>query len=66
MAHAKDRKFQEIYVDRRAGAWGEMPIDEKAGSRRSAVTSGDFSWANQNGGLVCALPNQALGTADDQ
>jgi hypothetical protein len=29
MAHAKDRSFQEIYVDRDAGQWGEMPASAR-------------------------------------
>jgi hypothetical protein len=27
MAHAKDRMFQEIYVDRDTGQWGDMPLE---------------------------------------
>jgi pimeloyl-ACP methyl ester carboxylesterase len=30
MAHAKDRMFQEIYVDRDVGQWGDMPLERKA------------------------------------
>jgi hypothetical protein len=30
MSHAKDRRFQEIYVDRDAGQWGAMPVERRA------------------------------------
>jgi hypothetical protein len=62
MAHAKDRMFQEIYVDRDIGQWGEMPFEEKARLTTGSVSIGDFTYAADQGGLVCGLPNQALGT----
>jgi hypothetical protein len=61
MAHAKDKKFQEIYVDRDANAWADMALAERV---RLALASRDFgaiSWRTDGQGLVCALPNQALG-----
>lgn len=61
MSHAKDRKFQEIYVDRDIGQWGAMPIERKASVLAASLSIGDFSYAADQGGLVCALPNQALG-----
>jgi hypothetical protein len=60
MAHAKDRQFQEIYVDRDIGQWGDMPLERKAGL--GPISYGDFAYTTAQGGLVCALPNQALGT----
>jgi hypothetical protein len=60
MAHAKDRQFQEIYVDRDIGQWGDMPLERKAGL--GPISYGDFGYTTAQGGLVCALPNQALGT----
>jgi hypothetical protein len=62
MAHAKDRQFQEIYVDRDVGQWGDMPIERKAAHLTGGNSLGDFSYAADMGGLVCAFPNQALGT----
>jgi hypothetical protein len=62
MSHAKDRRFQEIYVDRDIGQWGDMPLERKAGVGAAAIAFGDFSYSAVQGGLVCALPNQALGT----
>lgn len=63
MAHAKDRMFQEIYVDRDAGQWGDMPVERRAALATSAVSFGDFSYQASQGGLTVALPNQALGTS---
>jgi hypothetical protein len=62
MAHAKDRMFQEIYVDRDIGQWGEMPLERKTVLAGVPYSFGDFSYTADQGGLVCALPNQALGT----
>jgi hypothetical protein len=62
MAHAKDRQFQELYVDRDIGQWGDMPIERKTALLSGSISIGDFSYAASQGGLVCALPNQALGT----
>jgi hypothetical protein len=61
MAHAKDRMFQEIYVDRDVGQWADMTLERKALLLGLADSIGDFSYAAGQGGLVCALPNQALG-----
>jgi hypothetical protein len=61
MASAKFRTFQEIYVDRDASQWGDMPIERKAANLGAGVSMGDFSYNAGQGGLVCALPNQALG-----
>lgn len=54
------RGFQRIYVDRDLSAWGSMPLNEQI---RVAAVPGDigsFSWSNDAGGLICALPNQAI------
>lgn len=61
VAHMKDRKLREIYLDWDVSAWGDMPLNEKARCAAVAASFGDFSWAAERGGLVCALPNQALG-----
>jgi hypothetical protein len=61
IAHAKDRRFQEIYCDRRLDAWGEMLVTRKAALASSGISTGDFSWTTQDRQMVCALPNQALG-----
>jgi hypothetical protein len=62
MSHAKDRQFQEIYVDRDIGQWGDMPIERKAVLLVGSDSIGDFSFAGgSTGGLACTLPNQALG-----
>jgi hypothetical protein len=61
MASAKFRTFAEIYTDRDASQWGEAPIERKAANLGAGVSMGDFSYNAGQGGLVCALPNQALG-----
>jgi hypothetical protein len=53
--------FQRVYVDRSSGSWGDPPFNRKAGLAGLAIDFGSFSWSSDGGGLVCALPNQALG-----
>lgn len=53
MAHAKDRKFQEIYVDRDLGAWSEMTT-----RRRAALLASN--WTYTNGPTVSASPDDNL------
>jgi hypothetical protein len=55
--------FQRIYVDRSSGSWGDPPFNRKAGLAGLAIDFGSFSWSSDGGGLVCALPNQALGAS---
>jgi hypothetical protein len=61
MAHAKHRKFREVFVDRLPGNWGEAPIERKAALMLAGVSLGDFSYTSEQGGIVSAFPNQALG-----
>lgn len=56
-----DKSFREIYVDRDMANWGEMPLEEKERLAAGAIDFGSFSWTTENGALVCAFPNQALG-----
>jgi hypothetical protein len=63
MAHAKDRKFQEVYVDRTVSRFGPAPLSQRAAQLLAGVSLGDLSWSQDGGGLVCALPNQAIGAA---
>lgn len=60
MAHAKDRKFQEVYLDQSLANWQDLPFrDEKA---RLAAASEDFttfSWARDDGWTL-ALPQQTV------
>ena len=63
MSHAKDRQFQEIYVDRDASQWGEVPLARRSALSTGLFSSGDFSYNSDPGGFSVALPNQALGTA---
>jgi len=60
MAHAKDKKFQEIYVDRDRSHWAEPPLARKVNLLGGSISMGDFGWGLSDG-WVCALPNQALG-----
>jgi hypothetical protein len=60
MAHAKDRRFQEIYVDRDMGQWNNWPLTRRI-ALAGTYSLGDFSWSQENGGLAVGLPNQALG-----
>lgn len=41
MAHAKDHKFQEIYVDRDMSRWGPMSVGRKAAHLNSSQTPHD-------------------------
>jgi hypothetical protein len=56
-----DGTFMQIYVDRDASKWGDMPFNEYV--RLAALDTGSFTWASSEGGLVCAVPNQALSTS---
>ena len=61
MAHAKDRKFTEVYVDRAYQSWGDMSLAQKV--NHTATNNRDissFSWSIDADGLVAPLPNQAL------
>jgi hypothetical protein len=62
MAHAKDRKFAEIYIDRDIGQWGGgIPIERQVADYVAGVSLSELSFTADQGGLACALPNQALG-----
>jgi hypothetical protein len=61
MAHAKDRMFQEIYVDRDIGQWGECRASED-GTSSGTSYAGRFLVQPRSGRIGCPLPNQALGT----
>ena len=61
MAHTRDRKFTEVYVDRDPGRWVEPMLLEKARLGGLGLDIGSFSWSSEGSGLICALPNQALG-----
>lgn len=60
MALAQDRPFSEAYCDTQFSSWGDMPFNEKARLLADTVDIATISWA-VDGGLVAALPNQALG-----
>jgi hypothetical protein len=62
MAHAKDRKFSEIYVDRDTSVWQSPPLNERARLITGGIDIASLSFSQDNGGLVCSFPNQALGT----
>jgi hypothetical protein len=61
MAHAKDRMFQEIYVDRDIGQWGEVAIERRAAWMAANISVGDLTFRTEQGGLSFEFPNQALG-----
>jgi hypothetical protein len=61
MILAQDEPFSEVFVDRQFSGWGDMPLDRKAALATGAIDFGSLSWSSDAGGLVCALPNQALG-----
>lgn len=52
---------QMIYVSQNSSLWADAPLTEQIRLAAAGISYGDFSWSSQNGGLVCALPNQALG-----
>jgi hypothetical protein len=54
------RGFKEVYADRDQSKWGDMPLAEKLRLSALSVDIGSLSFS-QDRGLVCALPNQALG-----
>lgn len=54
MAHAKDRQFREIYVDRSIGSWSDMSTGRKA----VLLTAGTFSLGDYGTG-----PDQTDGSA---
>jgi hypothetical protein len=61
MAHARDRKFTEIYVDRDFGSWGDMPLNRKvavAGRRTSDALLVDRARRTR-----LRRPNQAITSA---
>jgi hypothetical protein len=62
MAHAKDRKFADVFTDRDTGQWGAPSAARKAAILAASTSLGDFDYAADQGSLTVALPNQALGT----
>lgn len=63
-AHLDDNQnAQAIYVSQDASQWVDAPLDEQIRLAAAGISNGDMSWSSQNGGLVCALPNQAVGAA---
>lgn len=61
VAHMRDRPMTAVYVDRDVSGWGDPPTAEKIRLATAGVDSASFSWATDNGALVCALPNSPLG-----
>ncbi len=57
MAHAKDRKFREIYVDRDLSAWTEVTT-----RRRAALLTAN--WTYINGPTVSASPDDNLSSIE--
>lgn len=61
MAHAKDRRFAMPFVDRPVSRWDQFPIERRAQLAVAGISTGDFQFSQDGGGVVCAFPNQALG-----
>jgi hypothetical protein len=59
MAHAKDRKFQEIYVDRDVSHWTDIPFNRKV-ALAGFQTLGELSWSSANGGWTADFPATAM------
>jgi hypothetical protein len=64
MAHAKDRMFQEIYVDRDAGPVGRHALERKAALPSPASAIGDFSYRRRRAAWLRA-PEPGARRADD-
>lgn len=62
MAHTKDRKFAEIYVDSGSANWGDPPLAEKARLLTGGLDIAQISTQRDGSGLTFALPNSALGS----
>lgn len=60
-----DPSFSEVYVDVDATRWGDTPLNRQITVQSVSISMGDFSWSTDQGGLMCALPNQQLGTQTD-
>jgi hypothetical protein len=58
IALAQDEPFSEVYVDRAFSAWGDMSLNRKVAL--AGIDISTLSWATE-GGLLAALPNQAVG-----
>lgn len=59
-----NEQVQAIYVSQDASQWQGPSLDEQIYlGRILGASQVDFSWTSQNGGLVCSLPNQALGVS---
>jgi hypothetical protein len=61
MAHAKERKFAMPFTDRPTSRWGQVPVERRAALAAAGISTGDFSFTQDGGGVTAALPNQALG-----
>jgi hypothetical protein len=63
-AHLKDDYVVEIYVDRDPATSPTSRSTARARSATLGISSGDFSWSQDTGGLSAALPVRALRDAD--
>lgn len=54
---------QMIYVCQNPSLWTDAPLTEQLRVSAASISYGDMSWSSQNGGLVCALPNQEIDTS---
>jgi hypothetical protein len=61
MSHGKDRKFQEIWVDRDVTQWKTPPFNRQAGLA-GTYDQGKLQVTADSGGLVWNAPNEALPT----
>jgi hypothetical protein len=60
MAHAKDRKFREVYVDREMRQWHEPPLNRRAQIAAGPYGQGKIQVAVDGSGLIWSVPNEAL------
>ncbi len=60
MAHASDRTFTEVFVDRDLGAWGDWSLQRRAALAVAGVPMGKIAGQSTNGGLVWDAPNEAM------
>ena len=61
MAHAKDRKFTEVYVDRDLSQWRQMPLARQVGNYIGIPVDKDYTFQTEGGGLVFAgISGQAI------
>jgi hypothetical protein len=61
MAHARDRKFRMVYVDRDTSQWQDPPLNRRVALATGGIDAASITTSADSTGVAFSLPNQPLG-----